>query len=434
MSLRCLSRSPSLVLRTLVNPRVQARRSLNLQEYESKEIMAGHGLKVQDFRVVSSRQEIDSVADSFHCPEYVVKAQVLAGGRGKGHFRNSGLKGGVKLTRDAKEVRTIAASMIHDYLITAQTPADGILVSKVMIAHALDIDKEYYAAILLDREARPATRSTGIVLVASPCGGMDIEKVAHDRPNDIHKFPLPLNEGGLSKSAAADMAKKGFGISDTLIADRTAEQLIALHQLFLKTDATMVEINPLGVTPDKQVVCFDAKLDFDENAEFRQSWIKQYKQSQETAPDFDRRIAEAHAHGLNFVPMNSGNIGCLVNGAGLAMATMDIIQLSGGAPANFLDCGGGVRAEGVEKAFSLITRDPNVKSILVNIFGGIVNCDTIATGLIAARSTLQVPLIVRLEGTNRDQAMKRLSAVDGIIPAADLADAARKAVRAAASH
>lgn len=185
------------------------------------------------------------------------------------------------------------------------------------------------------------------------------------------------------------------------------------------------------MTPDKEVVCFDAKLDFDENAEFRQQWITKYKKQQEEGADV--RIQEAAEFGLNFVPMSEGNIGCLVNGAGLAMATMDIIQLSGGKPANFLDCGGGVRAEGVEKAFSLITRDPDVKSILVNIFGGIVNCDTIASGLIAARSGIKVPLIVRLEGTNRETAMKRLQSVPGIITATDLADAAHKAVTAASS-
>lgn len=191
------------------------------------------------------------------------------------------------------------------------------------------------------------------------------------------------------------------------------------------------QINPLGVTPEKEVVCFDAKLDFDENAEFRQKWIRGYKDHHEEGSD--ERIQEAAAFGLNFVPMSEGNIGCLVNGAGLAMATMDIIQLSGGKPANFLDCGGGVKAEGVEKAFSLITRDPHVKSILVNIFGGIVNCDTIAAGLIAARSGIKVPLIVRLEGTNRESAMQKLQSVEGIITAADLADAADKAVKAAAA-
>ena len=185
------------------------------------------------------------------------------------------------------------------------------------------------------------------------------------------------------------------------------------------------------MTPDKEVVCFDAKLDFDENAEFRQKWITGYKKQHES--DSDPRIPEAAEFGLNFVPMEGGNIGCLVNGAGLAMATMDIIQLSGGKPANFLDCGGGVTAKGVEKAFSLITRDPHVKSILVNIFGGIVNCDIIASGLIAARSGIRVPLIVRLEGTNRESAMQRLQAVDGIITATDLADAAHKAVHAATS-
>lgn len=200
----------------------------------------------------------------------------------------------------------------------------------------------------------------------------------------------------------------------------------------------LYQINPLGVTPDKDVVCFDAKLDFDENAEFRQKWIAAYKNKAQHESEGDsaeaKLLHEAASFGLNYVPMSNGNIGCLVNGAGLAMATMDIIQLSGGKPANFLDCGGGVTADGVEKAFSLITRDPAVKVILVNIFGGIVNCDTIAKGLIAARSGIKVPLIVRLEGTNRDAAIQRLVSVPGIITAVDLGDAARKAVAAAASQ
>lgn len=236
-------RSRSLLQLPVAQACQQSKRFLNLQEYESKEIMARHGLKVQDFRVVSSPDDIPSFSKDFHCKEYVIKAQVLAGGRGKGNFRNSGLKGGVKLTKDANEAGRLASSMLHDYLITAQTPAEGILVNKVMIAQALDIEHEYYAAILLDRESgASATSGTGIVLVTSPCGGMDIEKVAHDQPEAIHKFPLPLHPGQLTKKDASDMMKKGLGITDPAVVSNAAGQIIRLHHLFLETDATMIEV------------------------------------------------------------------------------------------------------------------------------------------------------------------------------------------------
>ena len=257
-------------------------------------------------------------------------------------------------------------NMLNDYLITEQTTADGILVKKVMIAQALDIDREYYVAVLLDRQMG------GIVLVASDQGGVNIEEVAKKTPDAIKKFLLPVNPQDLTKKEAQDIVTKGLGLKDPLEVDRAAEQIIALHKLFCKTDATMIEINPLGITPDKEVVCFDAKLDFDENAEFRQKWIQSYKQ--EAEENEDPRMKLASEYNLNFVPMDDGNIGCLVNGAGLAMATMDIIKLHGGLPANFLDVGGGVTKQGVERAFSLITQDTKVKTILVNIFGGIVNC------------------------------------------------------------
>ena len=238
MSFRLLSRSQSLLNRSLLLQH-QPARCLNLQEYESKEIMSSHGLRVQDFRVVSSPEEISSVSRTFTCKEYVIKAQVLAGGRGKGHFKNSGLEGGVRLTRDAAEAGRLASCMLNDYLITAQTPPGGILVHKVMIAQALDIDHEYYAAILLDRES---SANTGIVLVASKCGGMDIEKVAHEDPDAIHKFPLPLHADSLTRDAACDMVRKGLGIRDETVVAKAADQIIALHRLFLKTDATMIEV------------------------------------------------------------------------------------------------------------------------------------------------------------------------------------------------
>lgn len=345
-------------------------RCLNLQEYQSKEIMKNHSLNVQKFCVVdsveSASKHLVSRDADFTCNEYVVKAQVLAGGRGKGHFKKSGLKGGVKLTKDAKEAVSLAGQMLNDHLVTHQTTGEGILVSKVMIAEALDIDEEFYIAILLDRGVN------GPVLVASKHGGVDIEQVAEKNPDAIKKFPLPITRDSLTLSHAVKMIQQGLDISDDVIAHKAAEQVIKLHTLFLDTDALQIEINPLGVTPQKQVVCFDAKLDFDENAEFRQKWLQSY--AKECEKDEDVRIVKAKEFNLNFIPMESGNIGCLVNGAGLAMATMDIISLKGGYPANFLDVGGGVTQAGVERAFQLITADPKVTTILVNIFGGIVNC------------------------------------------------------------
>lgn len=345
-------------------------RCLNLQEYQSKQIMENHSLNVQKFRVVDSVESafkhlVSKDAD-FTCNEYVIKAQVLAGGRGKGHFKKSGLKGGVKLTKDAQEAVSLTGQMLNDHLITHQTTSEGILVSKVMIAEALDIDQEFYLAILLDRAMN------GPVLVASKYGGVNIEEVAEKNPDAIKKFPLPITKGNLSLPDAVKMVQQGLDISDDAIAHKAAEQVIKLHSLFLDTDALQIEINPLGVTPQKQVVCFDAKLDFDENAEFRQKWLEPY--AKECEKDEDGRILKAKEFNLNFIPMESGNIGCLVNGAGLAMATMDIISLKGGLPANFLDVGGGVTQAGVERAFQLITADPKVTTILVNIFGGIVNC------------------------------------------------------------
>ncbi|KAI1301604.1 Succinate--CoA ligase [GDP-forming] subunit beta, mitochondrial [Halotydeus destructor] len=403
---------------------VVQKRYMNLQEYQSKQIMADNGLHVQRFRVVSSTEEAKNAIlgrDSpLTCQEYVIKAQVLAGGRGKGHFRNSKMQGGVKLTKDKEEACELAGKMLNDHLITNQTTKDGVLVSKVMIAEALDIEKEFYVAILLDRAAG------GPIVVASPCGGMNIEEVAHNSPNEIHKFPVPVEGDTMSDELAIRIAKEGLSIKDDAVATKAAKEIAALYKLFMKTDATQIEINPLGVTPTNDVVCFDAKLEFDENARFRQPWLDGFPVEDDTDP----RVNQAKESNLNFVPMD-GNIGCLVNGAGLAMATMDIIHHYGGAPANFLDVGGGVNQTGVENAFKLITQDKSVKAILVNIFGGIVNCETVAKGLIAAKHLVNVPLVVRLEGTNQEAARKLLSNYSDIISAGDLGDAAQKVVAAA---
>ncbi|CAG2162650.1 unnamed protein product [Oppiella nova] len=425
------------------------KRCLNLQEYQSKQLMRNNGVRVQRFCVIESVDEIKSIIGDKNskyseCPsadspnpsgdaselsladveEYVIKAQVLAGGRGKGYFKNSSMKGGVQLTKDKQKVSEVCAKMLNDYLITAQTTKSGVLVNKVMIAEALDIKKELYLAILLDRG------SGGPVIVASQEGGVDIEQVAEKTPEAIHKFPIPIesNADDLNIELATDVAKRGLGLSGHLVED-AAKQISRLYKMFIKLDALQVEINPFGITTKDTMVCFDAKINFDENASFRHQWMKRIEN--ENSAEEDPRDRLARDYNLNFVPMD-GNIACLVNGAGLAMATMDIIHHYGGSPANFLDVGGSVNQLGVENAFRLITADQKVRAILVNIFGGIVNCETIAKGLIAARSLVKVPLIVRLEGTNAETARALLSEVSDIISATDLDDAAQKAVKSVA--
>ncbi|XP_015496591.1 succinate--CoA ligase [GDP-forming] subunit beta, mitochondrial isoform X2 [Parus major] len=366
------------------------RRWLNLQEYQSKKIMADHGVTVQRFFVADSANDALEAAHRLKAKEIVLKAQILAGGRGKGIF-NSGLKGGVHLTKDPKTVEQLAKQMIGYNLSTKQTPKDGVTVKKVMVAEALDILRETYFAILMDRACN------GPVMVGSPQGGVDIEEVAVTSPELIFK--------------AADQIKK-------------------LYNLFLKIDATQVEVNPFGETPEGQVVCFDAKINFDDNAEFRQKEIFAMDDKSENEPIEN----EAAKYDLKYIGLD-GNIACFVNGAGLAMATCDIISLNGGKPANFLDLGGGVKEAQVYQAFKLLTADPKVEAILVNIFGGIVNCAIIANGITKACQELElkVPLVVRLEGTNVQEAQRILSESGlPITSANDLEDAAKKAVASVA--
>jgi len=391
-------------------------RCLNLHEYQSKQLMADGGVTVQRFKVADTPAQARDISGSVKYEEFVVKAQVLAGGRGKGTF-NSGLHGGVKLTKDPAQVVEFVEKMLGYRLVTKQTAKDGVLVNKVMIAEAMDIKRETYLAILMDRA------HNGPVIVASPAGGVDIEEVAEKTPELIFKEPVDI-EKGINKDQAMKIAKN-LQFEGRLQGD-AAEQIVKLYNLFRKVDATMVEINPFGETPDGKVVCFDAKINFDDNAQFRQKEIFE----QEDHAESDPREVEAARFNLNYIGMD-GNIACLVNGAGLAMATMDIIKLHGGNPANFLDVGGNVKEDQVTEAFRILTQDPNVKAILVNVFGGIVNCATIANGIIAACKTisLKVPLVVRLEGTNVDAA-KEVLANSGlpIQAATDLDDAAIKAV------
>jgi succinyl-CoA synthetase beta subunit len=393
------------------------RRWLNLQEYQSKDLLQKFGLKVQRFVVIDSAQSAEKELKNFKADEYVVKAQILAGGRGKGHF-SSGLQGGVKLTKKPEEIPNFVKKMIGFNLVTKQTPPEGVLVKKVMIAESVDIKRECYVAVLLDREVGSP------VIIASPAGGMDIEEVALKTPHLIFKEYVDMDTGFTNEQATR--LSKNLGFKGKL-ADQATDQLKRLYKLFTDVDATQVEINPFSETACNNVYCIDAKLNFDDSAEFRQKSIF----SMDDHADEDPREVEANRYKLNYIGM-TGNIACLVNGAGLAMATMDIIKLYGGEPANFLDVGGAVQEEQVTHAFRILTSDENVKAILVNIFGGIVNCETIAKGLTGAfsRMALNVPLIVRLEGTNVERARQILNESRlPIITATDLDDAAKKAVR-----
>ncbi|KAK2534615.1 Suclg2 [Columba livia] len=453
------------------------RRWLNLQEYQSKKIMADHGVTVQRFFVADSANDALEAAQRLKAKEIVLKAQILAGGRGKGVF-NSGLKGGVHLTKDPKIVEQLAKQMIGYNLSTKQTPKDGVTVKKVMVAEALNISRETYFAILMDRACN------GPVMVGSPQGGVDIEEVAVTSPELIFKEEIDIFEG-IKDHQALQMAKN-LGFKGPL-QQQAADQIKKLYNLFLKIDATQVEVNPFGETPEGQVVCFDAKINFDDNAEFRQKEIFAMDDKSENEPIEN----EAAKYDLKYIGLD-GNIACFVNGAGLAMATCDIISLNGGKPANFLDLGGGVKEAQVYQAFKLLTADPKVPSmgqclqfsrttegqqktlkgcllllctvmllksglassphlsqwrflcgfwefqveaILVNIFGGIVNCAIIANGITRAcrELELKVPLVVRLEGTNVHEAQRILNESGlPIMSANDLEDAAKKAVASVA--
>ncbi|CAF0893102.1 unnamed protein product [Brachionus calyciflorus] len=403
---------------TVASPIISSKCSISLQEYQSKKILQDNGINVQRFLMASTPDEAQDAGQKLMntiAKELVIKAQILAGGRGRGTF-SSGLKGGVKLTKDPSIVKELTSKMINHRLVTKQTKPEGVLVEKLMIAEALDIARETYFAILLDRAF------DGPVMIGSPVGGVDIEEVAEKTPEKIFKEKIDFTTG-ITREQAIQMAKNlEFTGQNVEIA---AEQITRLYRLFRKLDCTQLEINPFGETPDGRVVCFDAKLNFDDNAEFRQKEVFTQQDLSETDP----REVQAVQLGLNYIQMD-GNIGCMVNGAGLAMATMDIITLNGGSPANFLDCGGNVNEKQVYEAFKLLTSDDQVKAILVNIFGGIVNCATIANGIVNACKTinLKVPLIVRLQGTNAQKANEIiLNSGLNIIPELDFDTAAKKA-------
>jgi len=383
--------------------------------------MQQYGVNVQKFGVAKTADEAQQIGHDFMnttAKELVLKALILAGGRGKGTF-TSGLKGGVHLTKDPEVVRELAEKMLGYNLTTKQTPTEGVLVQKLMVAQALDISRETYLAILMDRE------SNGPVIVASPEGGMDIEEVAEASPEKIMKEKIDIVTG-VTEEQASRLAT--FLEFEGDLHTQATVQIGKLYELFLGVDATQVEINPFGETTENEVVCFDAKINFDDNARFRQTAVFAMDDQTESDP----RESEAEKHNLNYIPLD-GNIACMVNGAGLAMATMDIVKLNGGWPANFLDLGGGITEEGVFHGFKLLTSDHQADAILVNIFGGIVDCAIVARGITKAyaKQNIQIPVVVRLEGTNVEEAKRVLR--DSKMPihsAADLDEAASQAVAA----
>jgi succinyl-CoA synthetase beta subunit len=385
---------------------------VKIHEYQGKELFRKFGIAVPRGIPAFSVDEAVKAARELGGPVWVVKAQIHAGGRGKG--------GGVKLARSVDDVRTIAGEMLGMQLVTHQTSPSGQPVRRLLIEEGADIKKELYAAMVVDRV------SQRVVLMASADGGMDIEEVAAKTPERIHRVAIDPRTG-LTDAQADDIARK-IGIPDPMLAQaRTLFE--GLYRLFVETDASLAEINPLIVTGDGKLVALDAKLNFDPNALFRHPDIVAMRDLDEEDP----AEVEASKYDLSYISLD-GDIGCLVNGAGLAMATMDVIKLYGGSPANFLDVGGGASAEKVTEAFKIMLRNPDLKAILVNIFGGIMRCDVIAEGVIAASHavSLKVPLVVRMKGTN-EQEGKALLAQSGlpIITANNMAEAAEKVVAAA---
>jgi succinyl-CoA synthetase beta subunit len=391
---------------------------MNIHEYQARELFEKYGVAAPAGRVASTPEEAEAIARQLGAKEIVVKAQIHAGGRGKGTFKN-GFKGGVHVCSRPEEVREIAAKMLGQVLVTHQTGPEGRLVNKIFVAEAAEIAKELYVAVLLDRA------SSTPVVIASTEGGMDIEAVAEHTPEKLFREPVhPLL--GLQPYQSRLLAQR-LGLSGDQ-AKQAGKLLLSLYKLFIAADCSLVEVNPLVITTSGQVQALDAKFNFDDNALFRHPEIIALRDTAEEDP----REVEASKYGLNYIGLD-GNIACLVNGAGLAMATMDIIKYCGGEPANFLDVGGGASKEQVTAAFKIILADPQVRGILVNIFGGIMQCDVIAAGIIAAaeETRLNIPLVVRLEGSNVELGEKMLRESGLAVTSADsLADGAEKIVAA----
>src|SRR2546421_6433040 len=392
---------------------------MNIHEYQAKELLEKFGVATTRGKVASTPDEAEAIARELGKIDIVVKAQVHAGGRGKGTFKN-GFKGGVHVVKLAEEAREVAEKMLGQTLVTHQTGSTGRVVRKVLGAESVEIACEIYFAILRDRP------TAAPLIVASTEGGVDIESVAAKSPEKIIRQGVnPL--AGLQPFQTRKLAKQlGFEHSQTKAATRLFD---GLYRTFIACDCAMAEINPLVVTKQGEVLALDAKFDFDDNALYRHPEIAAMRDTAEEDP----REVEASKHELNYIGLD-GNIACLVNGAGLAMATMDIIKFYGGNPANFLDVRGSATEKQVAEGFKILIADKNVKAILVNIFGGIMKNDVIAQGIINAAKTvhLSVPLVVRLEGTNVEKGKQMLkeSGVE-LIAADDLADAAQKAVAAA---
>jgi len=408
-------RSPKKVVSALAPAcvSVNQKRDLSVHEHVSMSLLKDAGVPVPKFGVANSAAEAKQIAVDIASNDLVVKAQVLAGGRGKGHFAG-GAKGGVRLVYSPEEVEEASAGMIGDFLITKQTGAEGRICNTVMVTERKYTRKEFYIAFMNERSFN------GPVCIASSEGGVNIEEVAEKNPDAIVKFPIDVVQG-LDMAGAKEIAT-AIGIHAKKV-DEVAQILLNLYDLFLTKDASMVEINPFAEDSTGNFVCLDAKLKFDDNAEFRQKAVfDQRDWSQE-----DKREVEAANYNLNYIALD-GDIGCMVNGAGLAMATMDIIKLHGGSPANFLDVGGGATADQVKEAFKIITGDPKVNALLVNIFGGIMRCDVIAEGIIAAARELNLmtPIVVRLQGTNVDEAKVMIGSSGlKILPVDNLDEAAR---------
>ncbi|MEM0929244.1 MAG: ADP-forming succinate--CoA ligase subunit beta [Pseudomonadota bacterium] len=394
---------------------------MNIHEYQAKELLKSYGAPVAGGAVVLSADEAEAKAKELPGPLWVVKAQIHAGGRGKGHFKEAaaGEKGGVRLAKSAEEAAEQAKAMFGNTLVTIQTGEAGKQVNRIYFEDGADIESELYLSVLVDR-------ATGkVAFIASTEGGMDIEAVAEETPEKIVTVTVEPSEGvtdEVAQKIVSGLKLEGVGAEDGIALMKT------LYKAFVEKDMAMLEINPLIVMPDGHLRVLDAKVGFDPNASFRHPDIMELRDLTEEDP-FEIKASE---YDLSYVKLD-GTIGCMVNGAGLAMATMDIIKHYGAEPANFLDVGGGATKEKVTEAFKIITSDPGVEGILVNIFGGIMKCDVIAEGVLAAVEEvgLKVPLVVRLEGTNVEQGKAIIDGSDlAVISADDLEDAAQKIVKA----
>ena len=393
---------------------------MNIHEYQAKNLLRNFGVAVPRGQAAHSVTEAATAAHELGGSMWVVKSQIHAGGRGAGRFKNNpDGKGGVRVASSVEEVKTNANEMLSQILVTKQTGPAGKEVKRIYIEEGCDIDRELYLSMLLDRE------TSRITVMASSEGGMDIEEVAENTPEKIIRVTIDPATG-ISGFHARNIAF-GLGLEGKQIGS-CVRLILALYKAFTDLDASLIEINPLVVTGGGEVIALDAKMNFDDNALFRHKDVEELRDETEEDP----AELEASKHELNYIKLD-GSIGCMVNGAGLAMATMDIIKLYGAEPANFLDVGGGATKERVTTAFNIILSDPNVKGILVNIFGGIMRCDVIAEGVVAAAKEveLSVPLVVRLEGTNVELGKEIIAASSlDIIAGDDLGDAAQKVVSA----